>query len=56
MAKIIKTSAKRKMIRISTDDILSIITQYQTLTCGKKNYDEIRQILNQNAFYLPEDL
>ena len=56
MAKIIETSAKRRMIRMSTDDVLSVISQYQTITNGIKNYDFVRNLLNGNAFYLPEDV
>ena len=56
MAKIIDTNSKRRMIKMSTDDILCVISQYQTLTNGIKNYDSVRNILNQNNFYLPEDV
>lgn len=56
MAQIIETSTKRRMVRINANDILNIISQYQTLVGTHKNYNEIRSILNQNNFYLPEDL
>ena len=56
MAKIIETSTKRRMIKMTTDDILSVISQYQTLTNGAADYNSIRIILNRNNFYLPEDI
>ncbi len=56
MAKIISTSTKRRMVKINTDDILNIIGQYQRLTSGTKTYEQIRQILDSNDFYLPEDV
>ena len=56
MAKIIDTNSKRRMIKMSTDDVLCVISQYQTLTNGVVKYDSVRKILNQNSFYLPEDV
>ena len=55
MAKIIENILGRKTIKISTDDIISIVREYQTLTYKAKSYEEIRQILSDNNFYLPED-
>ena len=56
MAKIIETTTKRRMIKMTTDDILSVISQYQTLTNGISDYNSVRNILNKNNFYLPEDI
>lgn len=54
MAKIIE--GKRRMVMMSVDDVLSVITQYQTVIGMEKNYEKVRNILKQNVFYLPEDL
>lgn len=56
MAKIIDVNSKRRMVKMSVDDVLCVVSQYQTLVSSKCNYDEIRTLLSQNTFYLPEDL
>ena len=56
MAKIIQTSTKRRMIKISTDDVITVVTHFQTITNGEKNYEAVRNILESNEFYLPEDV
>ncbi len=56
MARIIENTAGRRNIVLSEDDILSVVREYQTLTCGIKSYDDIREVLRENRFYLPEDL
>lgn len=56
MAKIIENTNGRRTIRVSTDDILSLVREYQTITRGVKDYQGLRKILSENSFYLPEDL
>ena len=56
MAKIVVTTTNRRIIKMSSDDVMSVISQYQSLMKGIKTYEQIRNILKQNAFYLPEDL
>ncbi|MBO5948701.1 hypothetical protein J6Q66_07695 [bacterium] len=56
MATIIDVNSKRRMVKMSVDDILCVISQYQTLINSKYDYEKIRDVLSQNAFYLPEDL
>ena len=57
MAKIIETEgSKRRMIRMSTDDILSIVREYQTHVKHRSNYDDIRNQLDDCIFYIPEDI
>jgi len=54
MARIIE--GKRRIIKISTDDILAIVKQYQQLTHKACCYMHIREILEKNPIYIPEEL
>ncbi len=56
MARIIENETGRRNVILTEDDVLSIVREYQTLTCGIKSYEEIRGVLRENKFYLPEDL
>jgi hypothetical protein len=56
MAKIIDNPLGRRMIRLSTDDILMIISLYQEkCNCRDYTHDEVRNVIDTNNFYLPED-
>ena len=52
MAKILE--GKRRIIRLTTDEILNIIREYQQLTKKSCCYDHTREILNKNTIYIPE--
>lgn len=55
MAKIIET--QRRMIRLSVDDVLNIVREYQRLTINKACcYEHTREILAKNPLFLPEDI
>lgn len=56
MATIIENENGRRTIRVSTDDVLSLVREYQTLTKNIHNYESVRRILSKNCFYLPEDV
>lgn len=54
MAKIIEN--QRRMIRLSVDDVLNIVREYQRLTANKTCcYEHTREILGKNPLFLPED-
>jgi hypothetical protein len=53
MAKIIES--KRRLIKLSVDDILNIVREYQRLTQKACCYEHTREILSKNPLYLPED-
>jgi len=56
MARIIETSTNsRRTIKLTTDDIISIVQEYQRLTIGLKNSEEIRDILENRIIFLPEE-
>lgn len=57
MAQIIDNPNGRKMIKLSTDDILMIVSLYQQkCNCKDYTYDEVRKSLSGGRFYLPEDM
>ena len=54
MAKIIEN--ERRIIRLTADDILNIVKEYQRLTHKSCCYEHTREILKKNPIFLPEDL
>jgi len=54
MARIIE--GQRRIIKMSTDDILNIVREYQTITHNACCYEHIRELLNKSSFYIPEDI
>lgn len=56
MAQIIENPLGRRMIRLSTDDILMIVSLYQQrCNCREFTHEEVRKVIDNNNFYLPED-
>lgn len=55
MAKIIDNENGRRLIQVSSDDVISLVREYQTLTKNTRDYKQVRDILNSNCFYLPEE-
>lgn len=55
MAKIIENKFGRRLIKLSADDIISLVREYQTLTNKTRDYTSIRKILSSNTLYLPEE-
>lgn len=56
MASIIENKKGRRLIKVSTDDVISLVKAYQNFACESDSYEEIRKKLEKNAIYLPEDL
>lgn len=57
MAQIIDNLHGRKMIKLSADDVLMIVSLYQQrCNCKDYSYDEVRKALGNGRFYLPEDV
>lgn len=54
MAKVV--DGKRRIIRLSTDDVLNIVRQYQSLTYKSCCYEHTRELLDKMPMYVPEDL
>ncbi len=56
MAKIISTkNCKRRTIRLSSKDVVSIVKEYQQLMKGNYLSNSL-DILGDKVFYLPEDV
>ena len=57
MAYVIENPNGRRSIRLSVDDILTVVSIYQQrCNCKDFDYDEIRQELRKYNIYLPEDV
>lgn len=57
MARIIENeTGSRRLIRMSTDDILSVVKDYQRVVPRFSSYDEARDFLADTVIYVPEDL
>ncbi len=57
MARIIDNElGSRRLIRMSTDDILSVVKDYQRIVPRFSSYDEARDFLADTVIYIPEDL
>ena len=55
MARIIEsTTGARHTIQLSTDDIISIVREYQQLTNKFRYLEDIRDILENKVIYIPE--
>ncbi len=53
MARIIE--GKRRIIRLSTDDVINIVQEYKRLTRRACCYEHTREILAKFPVYIPED-
>ena len=56
MQKIIKNNFRHKTIRLNTNDIISIVKEYQNIACDITSYEMIRKKLDKLDFYLFEDM
>lgn len=54
MARIIE--GQRRMVKLSVDDILNIVREYQKLTRESCCYEHTREILTKNTLFIPEEL
>ena len=57
MARIIENEeGKRRIIRMTTDDILNIVREYQQHVRFRSSYNEIRNQLEDCVIFIPEDM
>lgn len=57
MARIIENeSGKRRLIKMSSDDVISIVKEYQRHVKIRSSYDEIRSQLEDCVIFVPEDV
>ena len=53
MARIIE--GKRRLIKMSVDDVLNIVREYQAIIKKSCCYEQTRELLEKSNFYIPED-
>ena len=58
MARIVENPEGRRMIRLSAEDVLTVVSLYQQqlYQVQSRNYDDIRAQLVQQHIYLPEEV
>lgn len=56
MARIIENEKGRRMIKMSVDDVISVVREYQRVIKNPNSAEEIREVLNQQIMYLPEEI
>lgn len=54
MARIIE--GKRRLIKMSVDDVMAIVREYQTITKNSCCYEHTRELLERANFYIPEEI
>ncbi len=54
MARIIE--GERRLIKMSVDDIINIVREYQKITYKSCCYEHTRELLARADFYIPEDI
>lgn len=55
MARIIESpTSQRRTVQLSADDIISVVQEYQQVTKGFRYLEQIRDILENKVFYIPE--
>lgn len=56
MAKIIENQIGRRIIKMSVDDIISVVREYQRIVKLPDSYEEIRHLLEDSCIFLPEEV
>ena len=56
MATIVENMHGRRIIKISTNDVISIVREYQIASTSSESYRETREKLDKAEIYIPEDL
>ena len=57
MARIIESSTSaRRLIKLSTEDILSIVRDYQAVVPRYSDIEDVRSYLQDRNFFIPEDV
>ena len=57
MARIIESaSGNRRIIKMSVEDIISTVREYQRIVPRHSNIEDVRSYLSDTIFYIPEDI
>lgn len=54
MARIIEGT--RRIIKMSVEDVLNIVREYQQITRNACCYEHVRELLEKSEFYIPEEI
>lgn len=54
MARIIE--GERRIIKMSVDDVINIVREYQRITHKSCCYEHTRELLSKADFFIPEDV
>ena len=55
MARIIETNEKRRIIKMSVDDIISVVKDYQQIVPRFSTETEARDFLSDRVIFIPEE-
>ena len=57
MARIIENgNGNRRLIRMSSDDVMNVVREYQKHVKYRSSYEEIRDQLENCVIFIPEDI
>lgn len=57
MARIIESQTEsRRIIKMSTEDIISVVKEYQRIVPRFSNYQDARNYLEDTVIFIPEDV
>ena len=57
MARIIETKgSKRRMIKLSTEDIISVIQDYQRIVPRFSKIEDVKNYLSDTVIFIPEEI
>ncbi len=56
MARIIETENKRRIIKMSTDDIISVVKDYQRIVPRFSTEENARNYLEDTIIFIPEEV
>ena len=57
MARIIEsTSQSRRIIKLTAEEVISIVREYQRIVPRGADYSETRNLLEDTVVYIPEDI
>lgn len=57
MARIIESSiGTRRVIKLSVNDIISIVKDYQRIVPRNSNYEDVRSYLSDAVIFIPEEI
>lgn len=57
MARIIESQVGcRRIIKLSVDDIISVVKDYQSIVPRNSNIEDVRNYLSDRVLFIPEDV